>query len=125
MKNCSKKNSKPKDKVSSKKKDQRKTSTIAVRLTTKDRENLDEVVKDRRTTITDYVTSVTKESIKKDQEGKQLKTVEGVYQKTYDGQLFFKRYLDAIQANKRNAELYAGAVGSLIITGIILKQLRK
>lgn len=125
MKINDKKNSKPKGKVTSKKKDQRKTSTIAVRLTTKDRENLDEVVKGRRTTITDYVTSVTKESIKKDQEDKRIKTAESVYQKIYDGKLYFKSYLDAIQTNKSNAELYAGAVGSIILTGIILKQLKK
>jgi len=87
-------------KIALKKKNETKTKTIAIRLTTEDRDELDELVKDRSTTITEYVTSAIKERLRKDKSG--LKKIPLQSQSTSDGKFYFKKYLDDISGFKRN-----------------------
>jgi len=125
MKTNKKKSSTSTGKVTSKKKSELKARTIAIRLTTEDRQSLDEVVKDKDTTITDYVTRATKEKIRIDQNEKKKIAVQNQWQLYYDSKVYFKKYIDNSSVIKNNAEVYSGVVGSLLIAGILIHQLSK
>lgn len=125
MKTNKKKNSKSTGKVASKKKSELKARTIAVRLTTEDRQSLDEVVKEKDTTITDYVTRATKEKMRIDQNEKTKIATQNQRKFYYDSKVYFKKYIDNSIVIKKNAEVYSGVVGSLLIAGILIHQLSK
>ena len=125
MKTNKKKNSMSTGKVASKKKSELKARTIAIRLTSEDRQSLDEVVKDKDTTITDYVTRATKEKMRIDQNEKKKIATQNQRQYFYDSNVYFKKYIDNSSVIKKNAEVYSGVVGSLLIAGILIHQLSK
>lgn len=125
MKINDKKNSKPKGKVSSKKKSEPKDKYITTRLTTPDRELVDQSVEEVQTTITDFVSGATLEKARKVLSEKQKREMDTSMKYPDNSMFFARRYINNIQNIKKESELYGGMVGTAILSAIILKQLMK
>lgn len=119
MQTKKKKSVKPSTKAKAKKKG------IAARITSNDRELLDQAVKEEGTTITDFITGAALEKAKRVLADKQKKEMDFSMKYPSDSKFYAGKVIDNIQHIKKKSELYGGVVGSVILLAIVVNQLSK
>lgn len=116
---------KKKNSVSPSAKAKVKKKSIAARITSNDRELLDQAVKEDGTTITDFVTGAALEKAKRVLADKQKKKMDFTMKYPNDSNFYAGKIIDNIQHIKKTSELFGGVVGSVILLAIVVNQLSK